>query len=120
MVPRFAASFLAAVFFAADVETVFLGADAEADLLVAGFLVAGFLVADFFAPAVAPTDFLAAFAIAPPRPLPRAGVLRSLVGQSMLTHFFHGPRAVSTMIIGAPHSGHVSFVAMSLPRAGRG
>ena len=83
-------------------------------------LVAGFLVAGFFAPAVAPVNFLAAFAVAPPRPLPRAGVLRSLVGQSMLTHFFHGPRAVSTMIIGAPHSGHASFVAVSLPRAGRG
>ena len=69
-------------------------------------------------------DFVAAFSpdlAADVRgPRPRAGVLRSLVGQSMFTHFFHGPRAVSTTIMGAPHSGQVSSVAVSLPRAGSG
>ena len=84
------------------------------------FLVVVFLVVVFLM-----VDLAAVFAavLAPPLVAPartRAGVLRSLVGQSMFTHFFHGPRAVSTMIMGAPHSGHVSSVAVSLPRAGSG
>ena len=81
------------------------------------FLTAGFLVAAFLA-----AGFLAGAALVPvPRPRPRpAAAFFSLPGQSMLGQSFHGPRAVVTMTMGAPQSGHSSPVASSLPRWGSG
>ena len=85
-----AAAFLAVDFFA----VVFLAA-------VAFLAVVFFAVEVFFA-------VLALVAVL----RPRAGFF-SLVGQSMLTQIRHGPRAVLTTTMGAPHSGQVSPDASS-------
>ena len=88
----FAAAFFDVVFFAA----VFLAG---------AFFAAGFAAfSAFFASA------FAAFSAAS----------RSLPEQLKFGHSFHGPRAVVTMTMGAPQSGQVSSVAVSLPYCGSG
>ena len=89
---------------------------------MAGPVVMVFLAADFLVAAFLAAGFLAEAALVPvPRLRPRpAAAFFSLPGQSMLGQSFHGPRAVVTMTMGAPQSGHSSPVASSLPRWGSG
>ena len=88
------------------------------DLLAAAFFVLVFFAAAFLAVVFFAVVFFAVLALVVVL-RPRAGFF-SLVGQSMLTQIRHGPRAVLTTTMGAPHSGQVSPVASSLPRAGSG
>ena len=90
-----------------------------------GYYSADFFVVDFFAAVFLAVVFLAVVFLAaevfdPAAPRPRDVVFFSLLGHSMFTQMRHGPRAVSTTTMGAPHSGQVSPVACSLPRAGSG
>ena len=89
-----------------------------AAFFVVVFFAAAFLAVVFFAVVFFAVVFFAVLALAAVL-RPRAGFY-SLVGQSMLTQMRHGPRAVLTTTMGAPHSGQVSPVASSLPRAGSG
>ena len=102
MLGYYSADFFAVVFFAVDFFAVDFFA---AVFLAVVFLAVVFLAAEVFDPAAA---------------RPRDVVFFSLLGHSMLTQMRHGPRAVSTTTMGAPHSGQVSPVACSLPRAGSG
>ena len=86
----------------------------------ADFFVVDFFVAVFFAVVFLAVVFLAAEVFDPAAPRPRDVVFFSLLGHSIFTQMRHGPRAVSTTTMGAPHSGQVSPVACSLPRAGSG
>ena len=88
-------------------------------LPVEDFFVVDFLVVDFLAAVFLAALFLVVAAFLPLAARPRAGFF-SLLGQSMFTQMRQGPRAVLTTTIGAPHSGQVSPVASSLPRAGKG
>lgn len=87
-------------------------------LLAAAFFVLVFFAAAFLAVVFFAVVFFAVLALVVVL-RPRAGFF-SLVGQSMLTQIRHVPRAVLTTTMGAPHSGQVSPVASSLPRAGSG
>ena len=100
MVVRLVVAFLAAVFF---VEAFFVVAFLVAVFLAAvAFFVAVFLAAGFLSVA------FSAVLVAAPRPR----VARfSRPGQLGLGQSLHGPRAVMTSTMGAPHSGQVSVVA---------
>lgn len=90
------------------------------DFFAAVFFAVVFLAVVFFAAVFLTVVFLAAEVFDPAAPRPRDVVFFSLLGHSMFTQMRHGPRAVSTTTMGAPHSGQVSPVACSLPRAGSG
>lgn len=90
------------------------------DFFAAVFLAVDFFVAVFFAVVFLAVVFLAAEVFDPAALRPRDVVFFSLLGHSIFTQMRHGPRAVSTTTMGAPHSGQVSPVARSLPRAGSG
>ena len=92
----------------------------SADFLVVDFFAVVFLAVDFFVAVFLAVVFLAAEVFDPAAPRPRDVVFFSLLGHSIFTQMRHGPRAVSTTTMGAPHSGQVSPVACSLPRAGNG
>ena len=92
----------------------------SADFFVVDFFAAVFLAVVFLAVVFLAVVFLVAEVFDPAAPRPRDVVFFSLLGHSMFTQMRHGPRAVSTTTMGAPHSGQVSPVACSLPRAGSG
>ena len=65
--------------------------------------------------------FAVDFFLAPPLdPLAFSAFSFSRLGQFMFTQMRHGPRAVETMTLGAPHSSHTSPVAVMSPRWGSG
>ena len=97
----------------------------SADFFVVDFFAVDFFAVDFFAAVFLAVVFLAVVFLAaevfdPAARRPRDVVFFYMLGPSILTQMRHGPRAVSTTTMGAPHSGQVSPVACSLPRAGSG
>ena len=90
------------------------------DFFAVVFFAAVFLAVVFLAVVFLAVVFLAAEVFDPAAPRPRDVGFFYFLGHSLFTQMRHGPRAVSTTTMGAPHSGQVSPVACSLPRAGNG